>query len=90
MSIKINVSSFLDQYTNGERVVQVNGSTVGQCLSHLVKRFPSTKSRLFDNNGKLQSYVHIYVNGESSYPEELAKPVKSGDELYVVFLVDGG
>ena len=90
MSVKINVSSILAQYTNGERVVWVNGSTVGQCLSHLVKRFPSIKSWLFDNNGKLQSYVDIYVNGKSSYPEELAKSVKSDDELYVLFMVDGG
>lgn len=90
MSIKINVSLFLHQYTDGREVVEVNGSTVGQCLDHLVKQFPSTKQWLFDNNGKLHSYVDLYVNGRSTYPEELATPVKSGDELYILFMVDGG
>ena len=90
MSIKINVSLFLHQYTNGLEVVEVNGSTVGQCLDHLVKQFPGIKQWLFDNNGKLHSYITLYVNGRSTYPEELAKPVKSGDELNILFMVDGG
>jgi adenylyltransferase/sulfurtransferase len=90
MSIKINVSLFLHQYTNGLEVVEVNGSTVGQCLDHLVKQFPGIKQWLFDNNGKLHSYITLYVNGKSTYPEELAKPVKSGDELNILFMVDGG
>jgi molybdopterin converting factor small subunit len=34
--------------------------------------------------------VEIYVNMESSYPEELAKPVKDGDELYIVIIISGG
>ena len=90
MSIKINVSLFLHQYTDGREVVEVNGSTVGQCLDHLVKQFPGIKQWLFDNNGKLHSYITLYVNGRSTYPEELAKPVKSGDELNILFMVDGG
>ena len=90
MSIKINVSLFLHQYTDGLEVVEVNGSTVGQCLDHLVKQFPGIKQWLFDNNGKLHSYITLYVNGKSTYPEELAKPVKSGDELNILFMVDGG
>ena len=90
MSIKINVSLFLHQYTNGREVVEVNGSTVGQCLDHLVKQFPSIEQWLFDNSGKLHSYIDVYVNGKSAYPEELVKPVKSGEELYILFMVDGG
>jgi len=90
VSIKIDVSTFLHKYTNGQQVVEVSGSTVGQCLNDLVKQFPSIEPGLFDKNGKLHSYIAIYVNGESTYPEELAKPVKDGDELHVIFLIGGG
>ena len=90
MSIEINISPVLYQYTQDQQVTKVNGSTVGQCLDHLVKQFPSIKQGLFDKNGKLHSYVDIYVNGESAYPEELAKPVKDGDELHIVFVIGGG
>jgi len=38
----------------------------------------------------LLNYVDIYVNQESSYPEELAKPVKDGDELHITMIIAGG
>ena len=90
MSVKVNINPILYQYTNNQRVAEVNGDTVGQCLDHLVKQFPGTEKALFDKSGKLLYYLDIYVNGESAYPEELAKPVKKGDELHIVITIAGG
>jgi molybdopterin converting factor small subunit len=90
MSVTVNLHPILYQLTNDQAIVKVKGNTVGQCLDDLVKQFPQIKSRLFDKTGKLHTYVDIYVNGESSYPEELAKPVKGGDELHVTFIIAGG
>jgi molybdopterin converting factor small subunit len=87
--VKINVTT-LSHYTDGQQVVEVNGSTVGQCLDHLVKQFPSIKPYLFDKDGKLHSDIDIYANGRSIYPEELAKMVNDGDELDITFLIGGG
>ena len=39
---------------------------------------------------QLLSYIDIYVNRESAYPEELNKPVKDGDELHIVIIIGGG
>ncbi len=90
MSITINLPHFFHRYTNGQEVIEVEGSTVGQCVAHLVKQFPDIKQRLFNNNGKLHGYIDIYVNGESSYPEGLAKPVQPGGQLYILFILEGG
>jgi molybdopterin synthase sulfur carrier subunit len=90
VSVKINIHPFLSQHTNNQDVVEVNGSTVGQCLEQLVGRFPGLRQWLFEKNGKLNRLVEIYVNAESSYPEELAKPVKDGDELHIVIIISGG
>ena len=90
MGIKVNINPLLYQYTNDRGIVEVNGDTVGQCLDHLVKQFPGIEKALFDKNGKLLNYIDIYVNGESAYPEELAKPVKERDELHIVITVAGG
>jgi hypothetical protein len=38
----------------------------------------------------LLNYVDIYVNQDSSYPEELAKPVKDGDRLSIALMIAGG
>jgi len=90
MSIKIDISLLSNQYTKGQQIVDVNGNTVGQCLDDLVKQFPSIKQGLYDENGKLHGYIDIYLNGESTYPELLAKPVKTGDKLHIIFLIGGG
>lgn len=90
MSVKINIHPFLSQHTNGQDSVEVNGSTVGQCLEQLVARYPELRKWLFEKDGKLNRLVELYVNAESSYPEELAKPVKDGDELYIIIIISGG
>ena len=90
MSIKINIHPFLSHLTNDQDVVEVNGSTVGRCLEQLVARFPELRKWLFEKDGKLNRLVYIYVNLESSYPEELAKPVKDGDELHIIVIISGG
>ena len=90
MSVKINIPSYLRPYANNMEVVEVNGSTVGKCLDHLVKQFPGIKKQLFSKNDKLFEYINIFVNGESAYPEQLAKPVKDGDKLRVLFIIGGG
>jgi molybdopterin converting factor small subunit len=90
MSVKINIPDFLTYLTNDQDVVETNGSTVGQCLKQLVDRFPELRGWLFGKNGNLNKTVDVYVNMESAYPEELAKPVKDGDELHIIIIISGG
>ncbi len=90
MSVTKNIHPVLHSFTGGQDIVPVEGSTVGQCLEQLVARFPAIKERLFDRDGKLLSHVDLYLNGESAYPEELARPVKDGDELHIVLMISGG
>ena len=90
MSITVNIHQALRQITNNQATVEVAGTTVGECLTELVQRFPDIKSKLFGKNGKLLNHIDIYVNAESSYPEELAKPVKDGDKLSITLMLAGG
>ncbi len=88
--IKINIPSYMQLLTNNMEVVEVNGSTVGECLNHLVKQFPTIKKQLFSKNGDLFENIIISINGESAYPEQLVKPVKEGDELNILLIIGGG
>ena len=90
MSIKVNIPPYLQTFTNKMAVVEVSGGTVGECISHLVAQFSDIKKMLFDESGKLHAYISICINGEDAYPEELAKPVKDGDELYILYIIGGG
>lgn len=90
MSVKVTIPQFLQSFTDGKEVAYVSGSTVGECLNELTRQFPDIKTLLFDKDGKLLQRVDIYVNGKSSYPEELAKQVSEGDELYILLVIAGG
>ena len=90
MSVKVNIHPTLHYLTNDTDIAEVSGSTVGECLNDLIKQFPDIKPGLFDKKGKLLNYADIYVNLESAYPEDLAKPVKDGDEIHIVLILAGG
>ena len=90
MSIKVDIPSYLQPFTDDREAVEVNGSTVSECLNHLVRQFPDVEKVLLAENGELLDDIGIYVNGEDAYPDELAKPVKDGDELYVLYIIAGG
>jgi molybdopterin converting factor small subunit len=90
MSIGINIHQSLRHLTDGKATVEVDGNTVGRCLDNLVQQFPGIKAKLFDEKGKLFNYVDIYVSLKSSYPEELAMPVKDGDKLSITLIIARG
>jgi molybdopterin converting factor small subunit len=90
MSVKVRFSPLLRQFTNGQDLVEATGENVGDCIESLERQFPGIKKLLCDKQGQLSSAWDIYVNSYSSYPEGLAKPVKDGDELAIVFLLGGG
>ena len=90
MSIKINIPSYLQPFANTLETVEVNGSTVGECLNYLIKQFPDMDKMLLDKDGKLLSYVGVYINEEDAYPDEMAKPVKGGDNIQILYIVGGG
>jgi len=90
MSVKVHLHLTLRQFTNGREVVEAEGKTVGECLRHVVKQFPALESSLFDKKGKLNHIVEVYLNLQSTYPDELAKRVKDGDEIHVTMMLAGG
>ena len=90
MSVKVFINPSLTYLTNDEEVVEVEGKSVGECLEQVIARFPGLREPLFGEDGRLNNHIDIFVNTESAYPEELAKPVRDGDELNIISMVAGG
>jgi molybdopterin converting factor small subunit len=84
VGVKININPSMTHMTEGQEVLEVEGTTVGECLQQLVARFPDTRNWIFGKDGKLNDVLDIYVNLESSYPEELAMKVRDGDEIHII------
>ena len=89
MSIKCKLDSSLFYFTKSQQSVEVNGNTVGECLDHLTRQFPDLKTVIFDEDGKPNYFIAIFINGKDSQVEHLFRPVNGGDELSIVFLSGG-
>ena len=90
MSVKIKIPSYMKSFTNDMEVVELAGSTVGECLNYLIEQLPDMKKQLFSEDNNLFENIIISVNGESAYPEQLVKPVKDRAEIDIIFIIGGG
>ncbi len=90
MAVDLHVHTTHMQFTEGREVITLEGKTVGDCLNQLVRQYPGMEKALFVKKDKLLNTVEVYVNNASAYPEELAKPVNDGDNIYLFVMLSGG
>jgi molybdopterin converting factor small subunit len=88
--VKVVIPQFLMNYTGNVKEAAAHGHTVGECLSDLVKQFPGIRQQLLDESGQLLGHIDVYINRESTFPEELAKIVKDGDEMNIMNVISCG
>ncbi len=90
MSVRIQIPTPMRQHTDGQAVVEVGGGTVQAALDDLGRKCPGISTRIFDN-GQVRRFVNVYLNDEDiRYLDNLATPVKDGDELAIIPAVAGG
>ena len=90
MSVEIEISPVFARYAGNQVTIQVKGNTVGECIYDLVAQHPEMKKILLGREGKLLHSFEVFINGQSAYPGEMEKPVKDGDKIHVVMLIQGG
>jgi molybdopterin/thiamine biosynthesis adenylyltransferase/rhodanese-related sulfurtransferase/molybdopterin converting factor small subunit len=91
MANKIHIPTPLRPFTGKQEVVEIDGGTVGEILQNLATRYDGLRQHLFTEEGRLRSFVNIYLNDEDiRYLEKDRTPVKPGDTLSIVPSVAGG
>ena len=90
MNVKVNCQYFLLHLTDDRDEIEVDGRTVRECLEQLVALYPKVRKWLFREDGELANFVDIFVNLESTFPNQLSDPVKDGDEIYIVMMHTAG
>jgi adenylyltransferase/sulfurtransferase len=81
----------LRQYTGKQASVEVAGATVGEALASLTSQHAELRKHLFNDEGKLRSFVNIYLNDEDiRYLSREATAVGAGDTLTIVPSIAGG
>jgi molybdopterin/thiamine biosynthesis adenylyltransferase/rhodanese-related sulfurtransferase/molybdopterin converting factor small subunit len=91
MSTRILIPTPLRAYTGKQDAVDVDGATIADALGDLTKRFGDLRQHLFTDEGKLRSFVNVYVNDEDiRYLQRDQTTLKPGDVVSIVPSVAGG
>jgi molybdopterin converting factor small subunit len=90
MSISIEIPSIFARYAGNHTSFQVEGKTVGECIKDLGKRYPELGKMMLAPDGTLMNSIDIFINGESAYPRPLTRPLKDGDKLKIIMIIQGG
>src|SRR5450755_827933 len=88
---KVLIPTPLRQYAGKKDSVELPGSTVGEVLSALTVQHPDLRRQLYNDEGKMRSFVNVYLNDEDiRYLAKDATPVKDGDTVSIVPSIAGG
>jgi len=87
----IRIPPVLRAQAGNQKKVEVAGSTVGEALESLLEQFPGLREQIFTEEGSLNRFVNVYVNGRDvRYEQELATPVGESDEIILLPAMAGG
>src|SRR3954449_1688186 len=88
---KVLIPTPLRQFTGKLDNVTVPGATVGEVLAALTGQFPDLRKQIFTDEGKVRSFVNVYLNDEDiRYLSKDATPTADGDTISLVPSIAGG
>src|SRR6202161_3836244 len=88
---KVLIPTPLRQFTAKQDSITVPGATVGEVLGALTAQFPDLRKQIFTDEGKVRSFVNVYLNDEDiRYLSKDGTPSKDGDTISLVPSIAGG
>jgi len=90
--MNIHIPTPLRSYTGGLETVSIGGATIHAVFQELTVTYPEVKQHLFTPEGKLRSFVNVYLNDDDiRYLESKEETtVKDSDELTIIPSIAGG
>src|SRR6266446_3081423 len=91
MAVTVLIPTPLRPFVGGRDTVEVEGGSVGELLDRLAGEHAALKPHLFATDGRLRSFVNVYVNDRDI--RQLAQretPVKPGDTVSIIPSIAGG
>ncbi len=91
MSVQVKLPAALRPFAGKQESVTVEGRTAGEALDALFAAHEGLKKQLLSPDGKLRSFVNVYVNDEDLRAlKGMATPIKDGDVVLIVPAIAGG
>jgi sulfur-carrier protein len=89
--VRVKLPTILRPVTGGLSSVDGSGSTLGEVLHDLERRYPGLTSGVLSDEGGLHRFVNVYVNDEDvRYTGALDTELRDGDTVAILPAVAGG
>jgi molybdopterin converting factor small subunit len=91
MAVKLEIPTALRPFADKQASVEFDAATVGEALRRLTSTYADLRKHLYTDDGRIRSFVNIYVNDEDiRYLEKENTPIKDGDTISIVPSIAGG
>jgi sulfur-carrier protein len=91
MAVTITIPTALRQYAGGNPSLALEAESVGALLRGLVEQHPSLGKQIFGDDGKLRSFVNVYVGDEDiRYLQGEQTPLRDGETVSIIPAIAGG
>lgn len=91
MNVRFELPAELTRYTDGQKVLELRGQTVGAVLEDLFTRYPAYRTRILDEKKRLFPYLLMFHNDtELSRDGLLSVEIQDGDRLEIIAAAEGG
>jgi len=88
---KVVIPTPLRQYVGKQETIELKAATVGELLTKLVTEHGNLRRHLYTDDGRLRSFVNVYVNDEDiRYLQKENTAVKDTDVVSIVPSIAGG
>lgn len=90
MAIEVRIPTILRNLTGDAKVVEGQGSNLGELVADLESRHPGIQERLMQD-GKLRRFINVYLNDEDvRFVGGLQAELSDGDNVTILPAVAGG
>ena len=61
---RVIIPTPLRKFTENQSTLETSGGTILESIQDLTSHYPSLKNHIFDNQGKIRSFVRIFLGDE--------------------------
>lgn len=91
MAVRVIIPTPLRVFAGKKDSAEVPAETVGEALGLLTAQYGDLRKHLYTEDGKLRSFVNVYVNDEDiRYLDKEKTPTKDGDVVSIIPSIAGG
>ena len=85
------IPAVLRANVGGVKSLEIGGDSIRAVVDALIERHPALRSQLLTDDGELNRFVNVYVNGQDvRYIAGLDSPVGASDEVRLLPAMAGG